>query len=119
MTTPAHFQLAYNMALNAGRAAAINATPTPMVVVGGGQRYFVADGVCGFAWVNVKPGTSRFAKWLVSEKLARKSYSGGVDIWISDYDQSMQRKEAHAHAMANSLQQEFLELKINGQSRMD
>ena len=66
--------------------------------------YYVADGVCGFAWVNVKPGNSGFAKYLKSMGRARKdSYYGGVSVWISDYNQSMQRKETYAHAFARVL----------------
>ena len=34
--------------------------------------YYVADGVCGFAWVNVRPGNSAFAKWLVKNDSGRK-----------------------------------------------
>jgi hypothetical protein len=51
----------------AGVIAAAALEPVPMVVceadlfgkpVPGAQRYFVADGVCGFAWVKVRPATS-------------------------------------------------------------
>lgn len=63
--------------------------------------YYVADGACGFAWVKVYPGNSKFARFLVKNGLARKSYSGGVDIWVSAYSQSVQKKEAYARAFAN------------------
>ena len=44
---------------------------------------------CGFAWVNVKPGTSKFAKWLKEKELASKdSFKGGVTIWVGDFNQS-------------------------------
>lgn len=89
-------------ASQSGAAAAEAVSPIPMTVVGGSREYFVAEGVCGFAWVVVKPGTARFAKWLVKMGHARKHWAGGVCVWISAYNQSMQRKEAHARAMAES-----------------
>jgi DNA-directed RNA polymerase subunit N (RpoN/RPB10) len=97
----------YVRALQAGREAGDNARPTPMHVVqedGMGnviKRYEpVMDGVCGFGWVNIRPGNCSFANWLKKRGHARRSYSGGVDIWISDYGQSYERKVAHARAMA-------------------
>jgi hypothetical protein len=79
---------------------------------------YVSEGVCGFAWVNVKPGTSAFAKWLVKNGMARSdSYYGGVCIWIGEYSQSMQRKEAHAYAMAEVFTKHGI--RAYGASRMD
>jgi hypothetical protein len=41
------------------------------------------------------------AKALVAAGMARKDgYYGGVTVWISEYNQSMARKEAHARAFA-------------------
>lgn len=78
----------------------------------------ITDGPCGFAWVNIKPGTSRFARYLVKAGLASKdSYYGGVTIWIGDYNQSMAKKECHAHAMAKALRAAGIE--AHGHSRMD
>lgn len=86
------FRKLYDSAQLAGRNA-----------VGGAD---VMRGACGFAWVNVKPGTSRFARWLKANKLARPdSHYGGVTIWISDYNQSIYCKELHAVAMARVLQE--------------
>lgn len=110
-------------------AAGDAAVPTPMVVgepttfLGSDvdfskKTYFVSEGVCGFAWVKVTPGTSSFARWLVKTGKSRgRAYGGGVDIWISHYGQSMQRKEAFARAMADA----FREAGITAyaQSRMD
>ena len=111
----------------AGKEAAAKCAVAPMVVQDadvlsgapspGGKQYFVADGVCGFAWVRVKPGNCGFAKWLVANGKARKSYQGGVSIWISDYNQSMQRKESHAYAMADVIN--AAGVKAYGESRMD
>lgn len=118
----------YREALEAGQKAAEACTPIPMVVgtptsfFGNDidytkPTYYVADGVCGFAWVNIVPGNSKLANWLKKQGLARKSYYGGVDIWISDYNQSMQKKEAHARAMAQVFREHGF--KAYPMSRMD
>lgn len=109
----------FNMADNAGRAAAEACVPTPMIVCDGSYTYApILDGVCGFAWVNIKPGTSKFARWLTKNNLARRdSYYGGVTVWISGYGQSMARKEAYAHAFANVLRENGIQ--AIAMSRMD
>ena len=113
--TEAEMAAIYDEAVQAGIAAGSTVEVTPMIV---GQAkdllsneidytkktYFVESGVCGFAYVHVKPATSRFARWLVKTEKARKdSYMGGVYINIWDYNQSLTRKEAHAQAMARKL----------------
>jgi hypothetical protein len=96
----------YTSAKAAGLEAGAKALPAPMTLVGGvpGETpkvYFEPEGMCGFAWVNVRPGTSKFARWLKREGHARSdSYYGGVTIWVSEHGQSVERKEAHAKAMA-------------------
>jgi len=88
-------------AIAAGRAAGLGVVPQPMYIQGYAP---VMDGACGFAWVNVKPANSAVAKRLVARGMARKDgYYGGVTVWISDYNQSMTRKEAHARAFAATL----------------
>jgi hypothetical protein len=83
------------------------------------KQYFVEGGVCGFAWVSIYPGNSPFANWLKKTERARKdSYAGGVSIWVSEYGQSMERKEAFASAFANSLRESGIE-KAYSRSRMD
>lgn len=119
----------YEKADKAGREAANNCVPTPMIV---SQRvnplddnsrvekeYFVPQGVCGFAWVNIKPGNHPFSNWLKKNNLARKdSYYGGVTIWVGDYGQSMELKEAYAGAFARTLRENGIEKSYMG-SRMD
>lgn len=64
---------------------------------------------CGFAWVNVKPATSRIARVLKERYGARKSYSSsGIQIWNpgGSMTQSMDVKEAGAAAFARVLQAE-------------
>lgn len=118
------FNRAKMAAMEAGRLA----IPTPMVVseadvlsgapIPGGKSWLVNDGVCGFAWVNVKPGNSPFANFLKKEKLASADrYYGGVSIWMSEFGQSMTRKEAAAAAMAKVLSEAGI--RAYAMSRMD
>ena len=126
----------YDKAFQAGHEAAKRCIPNPMVVEQHesplddsspvSKQWVVPSGVCGFAWVVVKPGTSSFARWLSKNGIARKHYYGGVSIWISHYNQSMELKEAHARAMSLSLQEslssgEFADpkVKVYSGSRMD
>ncbi len=112
------FQKVMDDAVAAGKAAAAALVPVPMVVVGGGQKYFVPDGVCGFAWVKVTPATQPFAKWLKKTgKVQGAAYGGGYDLWVSDYSQSMQLKEAYAYAFADVLK--AAGVTAYAQSRMD
>lgn len=122
MSNESQFVKWYLEADAAGKAAAAACDVVPMVVVGGvpgeqPKRYFVADGVCGFAWINVKPANSAFGRWLKREGIASKAYGGGLDIWVSDYQQSMQRKEAYARAAAEVLREKGIN--AYAASRMD
>lgn len=123
------FSELWKKAVAAGTAAGATVQPKPMVVTQHAnmlddaspveKAWIVADGLCGFAWVNVKPGTSSFAKWLVREGHARRdSYYGGVTVWISDYGQSVTRKTAYAEAMAKTLREAGIP-RTFAQSRLD
>ena len=120
----------YQAAMAKGALAAQACTPIPMVVEEHAspfddkspvvQQWFEPNGVCGFAWVVIKPGTSSFAKWLIRNNHAKPHYYGGVQIWIGGYGQCYQKKVAHAYAMAAYLNQ----IKIKGvrayaQDRLD
>lgn len=120
-------QSIYQQAHYAGNVAVEMATVTPMVVQ---QRenplndnselvreYFVSDGVCGFASVNVKPANSKFAKYLVANGLGRKSFNGGVSMSVRDFNQSLQKKEAYAYAFARVLNEYGIKAYVD--SRMD
>lgn len=75
---------------------------------------------CGFAWVNIKPGTSRFARELKKAEIARTdSYYGGVTVWNPSkaYVQSMNVLEAGACAYAAVL--EKYGINARAMSRMD
>jgi hypothetical protein len=113
----AKFEAVYAAAAAAGRKAGEAASPVPMVVseadglsnrpAPGGKSWHVPEGACGFAWVTVSPGNCSFARWLAKQKLARKGYYGGMEIWVSAFGQSVERKEACAAAMAATFQSEL------------
>jgi hypothetical protein len=149
------FQLAVREATAAGNAAVEAAHVAPMVVgtprdmgaslmgddSGGFDPnepvYYVADGPCGFAWVNVKAKATegrQFMNWLkgsvkstapASEVLNglgvhSPSYYGGLDLWVRGFGQSMQKKEAFAQAFSDSLNAAgFDGLVTYSMSRMD
>ena len=105
----------YSEAHSKGIAAGKACSPTPMIV---GQpttplgddidyskdTWLVNDGVCGFAWINIKPARGGFVKFLKDNKIGRKdSYYGGWTIWVSQFGQSVTRKENYARAFAKVL----------------
>ena len=122
------FEAALKLAYLNGSSAASESVPTPMVVEQHAnplndaspvvRAWHVPDGVCGFGWVTVTPGTSRFAKWLVKTGHARKAYGGGVSIWSKAQTQSLTRNEAWAGAVATVLRSE-LGVEARADSRID
>lgn len=119
----------YKEADAAGCAAAEAAVPTPMIVgtpttpLGNDidfkkQTYFVAEGLCGFAWVKIFPARGAFVNYLKKAGIgSTNSYEGGYDIWVSGYGQSVTRKEAYAGAFAKVLND--YGINAYGQSRLD
>lgn len=96
-------------ARDAGLKAGLACRPDPMVV---GQHDgdgvlrivdVVDDGACGFAWVKIRPANSKMARWLKAQNKGYKSYSGGWDVSIHEFGQSVERKRAAAVAMADVL----------------
>ena len=106
-------------ATEAGNAAVKKCIPDPMVVCQNGKPIdIVMDGVCGFAWVSIRPGNCRFAKYMKEIGLGRAdSYEGGVTYWIGEFNQSMSKKETFAHAFAEVLNK--YGINANVRSRMD
>jgi hypothetical protein len=122
------FAAIYAEANEAGYWAGTNHEPTPMVVQQHTnplndnspvvQQWNVPSGVCGFAWVNVRPATCAFARWLKKTgKVQHVAYEGGYNIWCSEFGQSMERKEKWASAFASVLQKNGI--KAYSRSRMD
>jgi len=67
------------------------------------QSYFVGDGVCGFAWITVRPANSSFGLYVKKNHGWKSAYGGGIQKWVSDFNQSMQKKYAYASAFAQVL----------------
>lgn len=122
------FQAIYNEARQAGLKAGNECVPVPMVVCEHAnplddkspviKRYEpISEGICGFAEIIVKPGNCPFALWAKKNNLARSSYYGGVSFWVSDFNQSMTRKECYAHSFADVLNK--YGIKAYSTSRMD
>ena len=105
----------YAEAHSAGMSAGNKCKPTPIIVgtpttpLGNDidyekETYYVADGMCGFAWINIKPARGKFVKYLKDNNIGRKdSYYGGWTIWVSEFGQSVTRKENYARAFAKVL----------------
>ena len=126
------FESVFFLAQKAAEEAFHAAQPVPMAVQNSGldesfdwnKPYsVVADGVCGFAWVNVYvDGRSKVAKEMKKFGL-RSDYMGGYNFWSSDVapsarsSQSMQRKEAACAAFAKVLRDYGFEAYVG--SRMD
>ena len=72
-----------------------------------GQVFDSAEGMCGFAWVNISPARGKFVNYLKKLNKGHKSYYGGWDYWVgsSELGQSITRKEAYATAFANVLKE--------------
>jgi hypothetical protein len=71
---------------------------------------YIADGVCGFAWVSVKPehkGNTRLGKderiVLEAAGFSKNDYEKTYQLWISLFNQSMQKKEKYAAEYAKVL----------------
>lgn len=123
-----NFETLFYKADAAGMAAGEAATPQAMIVGSPSTpfgndldlrapTYFVADGVCGFAWVKIK-GNSAFGRWAKKAGKARPDYPSGLAISAgARFNQSMQRKEAWANAFAKVLRENGVQ--AYAQSRMD
>ena len=72
-----------------------------------GQVFDSAEGMCGFAWVNISPARGKFVNYLKKLGKGHKSYHGGWDYWVSSSElgQSITRKEAYATAFAKVLKE--------------
>jgi hypothetical protein len=114
----ARFEAVFSEAAAIGNLAGVAHKPQEMFVVEHSnpaddnspprKMWHEPEGVCGFAWVRVRPATCSFAKWLKKTgKVSGRAYHGGVDIWISSHNQSYERKIAHASAMANVLREKL------------
>jgi hypothetical protein len=75
---------------------------------------------CGFAWVTVKPGTSKVARYLKAIGEGKAAYGGGIQIWNPGKlnVQNIDIKEEGAYAFARVLRAK-LGIKVIVDSRLD
>jgi hypothetical protein len=88
------------------------AQPTPMNVVGGGKSYYVSEGVCGMAYISLRPRNHWFAK-MADQRDERGEGGSGYHkaIWWTPWrgmSQSMERNVQAARAGA-AVVREYLE----------
>lgn len=124
----------WDKANEAGKIAAQNCQVKGMIVyeadlfsnkpLPDGNAWHVPEGVCGFAWLDIRPASPSGRKDCDLVKYLRTNHIGSYDDYakswhyaIQDYNQSMQRKEAHAEAMAKVLQDNGIRAYAN--SRLD
>jgi hypothetical protein len=123
----------HQMAHEAGMNALNKCTPTPMVVAQHAnplddnsaikKQWYVPSGACGFAWVNVKCKGGEGRKFINALKkegvteYRQDSYYGGYTLWVHYGNQSIELKEAYAHAYARVLQENNINCYSN--SRLD
>jgi hypothetical protein len=103
------FQTLHERAHDAGMKAGTESSPTPMTVqeadLSGnpiGKTWYVSEGACGFAWIRFK-GNTAWGKWAKAQGIATPAYPKGLQIWVSEFNQSVTRKEAYANAYAKVL----------------
>ncbi len=118
----AAFTQAVHNADIAGVAAAAKCTEQMLTIKGYEHEPFP---ICGFAWVNFRPATTRFVRFMKKEGLVQKAYEGGANLWVSKFGQSYDKKLAYARAFADVIQTEVVlsglepALKVYGSGRLD
>jgi len=117
------FASIHKVAHSAGLEAGMNALPEPMTVTEAdlmgnpiGRSWTVSEGACGFAWVTFA-GNTPWGRWAKAQGIASKGYPKGLQIWVSEFNQSVDRKEAYAQAYAKVLREHGIE--AYAQSRLD
>lgn len=81
------------------------------------KKTYILEGLCGFAWVNISPARGAFVNWLKAQEIGSKGYYGGYEIWVREFGQSVDRKEAFAQAFADVLRK--YDIAAYGASRLD
>lgn len=112
-------QTIYEQASQAAYEAFHATKPAPMVVTDSdifgnvkqnGNSYYVADGICGFAWVKINPARGKFVTWCKNNGIGRKdSYEGGYrisnfhgSICSQSYERNMQAARAFAQVLCDN-----------------
>jgi hypothetical protein len=127
------YLLIHQKAHKAGMEALNACIPTPMVVSQHTnplndnspvkKQWFVPQGACGFAWVNVRCNGSEGRKFINAlkkeeiDEYRKDDYYGGYTLWVHYGNQSIELKEAYAYAYASVLQENNIKCYAN--SRLD
>lgn len=125
LSTKQDCQALYDRAHKAGMSAMGYCQPTPMIVQQHRnmlddsspvvKSYYVGGGVCGFAWVSLRPGTGAFARWARVQGYAKTdSYAGGLMFWVKEGGQSYERKMSYGAAFAEVLCAAGLKASVKG-----
>lgn len=90
-----------------------------------GSEELCTEGVCGFAWINIKPARGPFISWLKKNNRGDRGVYGGWTLGtydITDHtcnSQSLARKEAACRAFVEVLREYFPGMRIWVSSRLD
>ena len=114
----AGFSALAGVAHAAGIEAGRNCKPIPMVVCTSSGKPIerLDEGACGFAWVAFA-GNTAWGRWAKKAGLAGSHYPSGLCIWVREFGQSIDRKEAYAGAYAQVLRNSGIE--CHAGSRLD
>lgn len=124
-TTPEEI---YNAAYSAGMTAGANIIPTPWKIGSTASPlsneidyskpvYILEDGPCGFANIVISPARGKFVNWLKKNGIGHKHYYGGYSIWVHEFGQSHDRKDAFARAFSKVLKE--YGITAHAESRLD
>lgn len=89
----------------AGLKAGEEIVPKVFNIVDGENKVLdtLEDGLCGFAWVTIRPNRGPLVAYLKKQGVGDAGHAGGFVVWINRYNQSQTRKYAYAKAFAEVL----------------
>lgn len=102
------FEKLYEMAREEGLKAGREKHVEPVYLTDGVRKYVLEDGLCGFASIHFLGNTS-FGRWAKNMGYARKHYEKGLCIFVSEFNQSYERKVAYASAFVKVLRENGIE----------
>jgi hypothetical protein len=114
----AGFSALAGVAHAAGIEAGRNCKPIPMIVCTSTGKPIerLDEGACGFAWVAFA-GNTAWGRWAKKAGLAGSHYPSGLCVWVREFGQSIDRKEAYAGAYAQVLRNSGID--CHAGSRLD
>ena len=81
----------------------VQANPITGKPLPGAKVYVETEGPCGFAYVTIKPARGPLVSYMKKVSRGHRAYYGGWEVSVHAHGQSMERKAAHAKAMADYL----------------